>query len=421
MRSLFLRVAPTFSSVNRSSQRPPPDPTPTRTSQTPPCPQPSEASPSRWPLRRKPRGGAVRKRRSIALALLDVRRPVQRPANNAARRGGLKGEPQMSSPPKRTPEKLALLAESSLATAVELVRCRNLGIPHSNQTRVLDRNLATLRKNLVDLERELSAAETGGKASSAELKQKEDAFYNLSKQVDKIEALARKPEQVVVAFAESNARSELFPSSQAGAELVRFAPLPEPGDSSFYPPGSPSLAAAKSGQVVQLQQRMLTDQDRHLDLLSESLARQREMGIMVNQELDAHATLLEDIDQSVDRTDNRLGRARKRLGKVSRKAREHGCHRTVGEGGQVAVQALAESDVTFSCSRLFQLCGRDDTLAAANTAHVRSSSRSGSRLANEALRATRLRSAGAGNVADGIATDDFVGPRPLSSRSHSSR
>ena len=62
----------------------------------------------------------------------------------------------------------------------------------------------------------------------------------------------------------------------------------------------------------------------HLDSLSHSITRQRDLSMQINDELDVHTGLLEELDYDLDDTGNRLGRARQQLGRVANGAREHG-------------------------------------------------------------------------------------------------
>ena len=99
------------------------------------------------------------------------------------------------------------------------------------------------------------------------------------------------------------------------------------------PPASPEREA-QPGEVLQ-QQRLLMDgmlpscetvppltvcveQDAHLDRLSQSIGRQRDISLQINDELDVHTGLLEELDTDLDHTHNRLSGAAKRLQKFSR-------------------------------------------------------------------------------------------------------
>lgn len=67
-----------------------------------------------------------------------------------------------------------------------------------------------------------------------------------------------------------------------------------------------------------------TEQDTHLDTLSSSIQRQREISMHIGSELDVHQGLLEDLEVGIDRTASNLGGARRRLDRVARGARENG-------------------------------------------------------------------------------------------------
>jgi len=52
--------------------------------------------------------------------------------------------------------------------------------------------------------------------------------------------------------------------------------------------------------------------------------------MQINDELEIHTGLLEELDHDLDDTGNRLGRARQRLGRVANGAKEHGSALTIG-------------------------------------------------------------------------------------------
>lgn len=68
---------------------------------------------------------------------------------------------------------------------------------------------------------------------------------------------------------------------------------------------------------------MLQEQDEQLDRLGVSIGRQRELSIQIGDELDEQAELLDDVDEGVERHQTQLGRAKDRLGKVARKAKDN--------------------------------------------------------------------------------------------------
>jgi syntaxin 8 len=68
----------------------------------------------------------------------------------------------------------------------------------------------------------------------------------------------------------------------------------------------------------------MVEQDTHLDRLSSSIRNQRDISIQINDELDVHTGLLESLDHELDSTQDRLGRARRRLDHVARGAKDNG-------------------------------------------------------------------------------------------------
>ena len=60
------------------------------------------------------------------------------------------------------------------------------------------------------------------------------------------------------------------------------------------------------------------EQDEHLDNLSRSVGRQRDISLQINDELTVHTGLLSELEEEVDETHGRLGNARKKLERFRR-------------------------------------------------------------------------------------------------------
>jgi syntaxin 8 len=78
------------------------------------------------------------------------------------------------------------------------------------------------------------------------------------------------------------------------------------------------------------QQQMMRDQDQHLDRLAQSVSRQHELSIQIDDELSSHIELLGDVEALTDRSQSRLEMAKKRLEKFSKQAKENGSMLTIG-------------------------------------------------------------------------------------------
>jgi syntaxin 8 len=66
------------------------------------------------------------------------------------------------------------------------------------------------------------------------------------------------------------------------------------------------------------------EQDSQLDMLSHSINRQRDMSLQINDELEVHTGLLEELDTDLGQTDTMLGSARRRLDRVAKGAKNNG-------------------------------------------------------------------------------------------------
>ncbi|CAG8668027.1 15484_t:CDS:2 [Gigaspora margarita] len=82
-------------------------------------------------------------------------------------------------------------------------------------------------------------------------------------------------------------------------------------------------------EVLHLQQRLLSEQDRDLDRLSDAVGRQRELGLLIGEELSSQIQLLEETEDMIDHTDRSLDRAKRNLSKLSKKVKNNGKFRLV--------------------------------------------------------------------------------------------
>ncbi|OCH90219.1 hypothetical protein OBBRIDRAFT_835206 [Obba rivulosa] len=113
-------------------------------------------------------------------------------------------------------------------------------------------------------------------------------------------------------------------------------PSPSPSPSPPSPPArdnyhvytpytdDPEAGYAAPDQMLHAQRQIMDQQDDHLDRLSQSINRQRDLSLQIGDELEVHTGLLEELDTELDRTDSRLTRARRSLDRVAKGARENG-------------------------------------------------------------------------------------------------
>ncbi|KAI8980384.1 hypothetical protein BDB01DRAFT_796223 [Pilobolus umbonatus] len=194
--------------------------------------------------------------------------------------------------------RLDLLADNTLSTIYERNRLKGLKLNVDKYNNTVNRNLTQLREGLGLLEQQLSTQEqTGTKDTQSE----EDRLIQLQVKVDRLDGLVNHQ-------SDEQTRALLL-SKQSTSKSVKFQSM------------DPSQM--ESGQLLQLQQRIIDDQDEDLDKLSSAIKRQRELGIMIGDELEMHAEIIDETDTMVDRTDERLRKARKRLDHVGRRVKDN--------------------------------------------------------------------------------------------------
>ncbi|KAJ3035911.1 hypothetical protein HDV00_003312 [Rhizophlyctis rosea] len=211
---------------------------------------------------------------------------------------------------------LKSLSDDTVTTILERKRAFKVGLEVEEYDQRIGHSLSVLKTGIGKLEHSLSRAEESGGRDSAELRRWEQAILELSKQYDRLDYMARGDEDNVGA-----ARKELFTPPQRPISQPK-ASRPKNQGVRFQDDAGESSDAVElnNGELMTLQQRIMDDQDTHLDLLAESIARQKQLGMQIGEELDLHVDLLEETDQRVDSTTRRLQSAGRRLGEVTKAA-----------------------------------------------------------------------------------------------------
>ncbi|KAF4566303.1 hypothetical protein EYR36_011721 [Pleurotus pulmonarius] len=121
-------------------------------------------------------------------------------------------------------------------------------------------------------------------------------------------------------------------TSRAESELPLIPPPPPSKDTEpiYTPYTDDPQGDADPGIMLQTQRRLMDEQDEHLDRLSQSVGRQHHISLQINDELDVHTGLLQELDTDLDQTGNRLTSARRRLDQVARGAKENSSAMAIG-------------------------------------------------------------------------------------------
>ncbi|OBZ86250.1 Syntaxin-51 [Choanephora cucurbitarum] len=195
--------------------------------------------------------------------------------------------------------RLDLLADNTLSIVFERNRLKELKLNVDKYENNINKNLTQLREGINQLEQQLSEQEQSGAKNT---KADEDKLIQIQVKVDKLDALFGLKD-------DSDARAILLGDKRGKNTNVKFTSI--------------DMDSMDNGHILQLQQRIMDDQDQDLDHLSDAIRRQRELGLLIGDELETHAQLIDETEEMVDRTDERLRQAKKRLDHVNRKIKDN--------------------------------------------------------------------------------------------------
>jgi len=210
--------------------------------------------------------------------------------------------------------RLSSISAQTLSALLERTRLQQLGkTPPASQLANIKRNLEVLKDGILQLEQSQGEEST---ATNTLRGQWERAKRMLGEDGHGIPDLPplRPPSQ--------SPSSVQLHEMMSGSDPIVTPYRDDPLDSS-----SPPLDPADE---LLVQRQMMDEQDTHLDTLSRSIQRQRELSENIGDELDVHSGLLEDVEAGVDRTALRLGGARKRLDHLARGAKDNCSALTIG-------------------------------------------------------------------------------------------
>ena len=234
--------------------------------------------------------------------------------------------------------KLTSLSTQTLSLLLERQRLQSLspagasgGTNNSLHLSQITRNLAQLRSGIIELE------STGDNSEAVVLLRNQ--HVRMRGMVGTDAAIEPLPEPEPTRSQEDE---ETVSWGPPGAEKPKTS-WPIDGEHVFTPYTDDPEAGRDPAFLLQEQRRLLdgtccagfimmvcricgppTDQDLHLDSLSRSITRQHGLSMQINDELEVHTGLLEELDHGLDDTENRLSRAHQRLGRVAKGAKEHG-------------------------------------------------------------------------------------------------
>lgn len=227
---------------------------------------------------------------------------------------------------------LLLLADHLKLSLLERQRAIAFKLDASKQDTQISKSLSSLQEGLEQLE-----AETAGETDDSDIEKIRQQYSELYAQFhgtappsaqstrpndpslkDDFDAAQSRPTQP---RRNKSVRFRDDPDAEDPAETANRAALFSDQQRYTDDPAAPDQTDLSNEQIHTYHKQVLHEQDEQLNVLGQSIGRQRMLGIQMGTELDEQNELLDDVESGVDRHQSTLDRARKRLGDVARKSK----------------------------------------------------------------------------------------------------
>ncbi|KAF2447571.1 hypothetical protein P171DRAFT_429201 [Karstenula rhodostoma CBS 690.94] len=234
------------------------------------------------------------------------------------------------------PPQLFLLADHIKLSLLERQRAISLNLSPNSQDSQISRSLEQLRSGIEALESQVQ--DVSDESISSQLPRLHAQLADLTAQFTPSTAdpssspTITHPNDPALASDFAAAQSQR-PRPSSKPKSVRFrdddADEDDPNRASLFPyrddPSSttPDHDELSNQQIHEYHSRVIDDQDAQLDQLGASIGRQRELSMQIGDELDGQVMLLDDVEEGVDRHAAQFRRARGRLDRFGRKAKEN--------------------------------------------------------------------------------------------------
>ncbi|WPG98972.1 Hypothetical protein R9X50_00177400 [Acrodontium crateriforme] len=241
-----------------------------------------------------------------------------------------------------TPHQLFLLADHLKLSLLERQRAIVLNLEPNKQDPQITRSLDELQDGIEQLESDANDDTTiadterlrkqyeelytqfhGKSAPSAEIRTPNNK--SLKGDFDAAQSRGDRSSRKNVRFRDDPGAPEQEDAVEAANRAALFD-----GDRYRDEPALPDHSELDNQQIHAYHSQVLQEQDEQLDVLGQSIGRQRILGIQMGDELDEQAEMLDDMERGVDRHTTTLDRARRRLGDVARKSKGNWSWITIG-------------------------------------------------------------------------------------------
>ena len=174
-------------------------------------------------------------------------------------------------------------------------------------------NIEQLDSGLRSLASKKAENAWSNRLGDGEIRRRRDLIGAAKKEVEGLEAVLRS-----AAPARSNQPSATTAAtSEAKADLFRGASKPSGRVLGGPPKETEQTRELGNSGVLQLQRQVMQEQDEDVMSLGKTVSRLKDMGIMINEELELQNEMLGILDSDVERHQGKLDVAKKRIGKIS--------------------------------------------------------------------------------------------------------
>jgi len=208
-------------------------------------------------------------------------------------------------------EQATAKADEVTAAVNERDRLARTGQNASKITSQVRRLLSELTQTINRLEESLNTAGREYHITDAEFNRRQNLISTLKGRKDQVQSAAGR-EGGRGGMSGPGDRNQLFGDNESGAG--RRGPRQE----------DDSTMGRDSHGLLERQQTIMRDQDDGLDILAASIARQKNMGLAIGNELDDQDEMLDELGDAMDRTDQRLTRTTGQVMQVTEKAKSGG-------------------------------------------------------------------------------------------------
>lgn len=148
----------------------------------------------------------------------------------------------------------------------------------------------------------------GAKLGEGELRRRRDLLSSAKREKEGLENL------LSAMVAKSAVDKTVAAKADSGPPLLRPS---KPASGRVLGKESDKTRALDNQGVVQLQKQMMREQDDDVMVLARAVARQKELGVQIQEELAVQNDMLGLLDEDVTRVQGKMDVARKRIGKIS--------------------------------------------------------------------------------------------------------